>query len=151
MSCPVVDCHLREILVIRPFLVFLESILNLSEVILHDFDPVALVLVAGFVPLDIVFCVLDACLELLLLVIELVLESQEVFIERNAIAKKRFIATGLVFLVYLLVFEEFNAGLHGGDLLVEVQNDVIVYLTLLTFIFPPGLQLFDFVSGLCQL
>jgi len=125
--------------------------LNLPEVVLHDFDPVALVLVAGLVALNVVFGILNARLELLLLVVEFVLERQEVFVEGNTVAKKRFIATGLILLVDLLVFEELDAGLHGGNLFVEVQNDVIVDLALLPYIFSPGLQLLDFVGGLRQL
>ena len=70
------------------------------------------------------------------------------FIQRNTVAEKRFIATSLVLLVDLLVFEELDGGLHGGDLLVQVKNDVLMDGSFLTVHLPTGRQLFDFVSSL---
>ena len=58
--------------------VFLVAILNLPEVILHDFNPVALILVVCFVTLDFILGLLDAGLQFFLLVVELVLKGQEV-------------------------------------------------------------------------
>ena len=70
--------------------------------------------------------VLDACLEFLLLVVELVLKRQEMLIEWDSISEKRFIATSLVLLVHFLILQELDLGLHGGDLLMEVEDDVVV-------------------------
>ena len=55
--------------------VLLEAILNLSEVVLHYFDPVTLVFVVGFVTLDVILGLLDTGLQLLLLIVELVLKG----------------------------------------------------------------------------
>ena len=51
-----------------------------------------------------------------MLIIELVLKSQEVLIKRDSIAEKRFIAACLVLLVDLLVLEQLDFGLHDCDL-----------------------------------
>ena len=55
--------------------VLLEAILNLSEVVLHYFDPVTLVFVVGFVTLDVILGLLDTGLQLLLLIVKLVLKG----------------------------------------------------------------------------
>lgn len=103
-----------------------EALQDLAEIVLHDLDPVALVVIGGLVTLDFILRVLDSGLELLLLVVELVFKRQEVLVERDAIAQERFIPTRLVLLVDLLVLEQFDLRLHRGDLLVQVQDDVFM-------------------------
>lgn len=68
----------------------------------------ALVLIVGLITLNFVLGLLDSCLELLLLVVKLVLQGQEVLIQRNTVAKERFIATCLVLLVNLLVLQQLD-------------------------------------------
>ena len=131
--------------------VLLEAILNLPEVVLHDLNSVALVLVVRFVALDVVLGLLDARLELFLLVVELVLKGQEVLIEWNTVSQKRFIAASLVLLVDLLVLEQLDRSLHRCNLPMQVENDVfpdggLVHIGLLS-----RRQLLNLVSGLGQL
>ena len=131
--------------------VFLVAILNLPEVILHDFNPVALILVVCFVTLDFILGLLDAGLQFFLLVVELVLKGQEVLIEWNAVSKKRFIAAGLVLLVNLLVLEQLDRRLHRCDLTVQVENNVFTDGSLVHVGLLPCRQLLNFVGGLGQL
>ena len=93
---------------------------------LHDLDLVTLVLIRGLIACDLLLSVPHTAIQLLLLVIELVFERQEVLIEGNAVSQERLIAVGLVLLVDLLVLQQLDLGLHGGDLLVEVQDDVVM-------------------------
>lgn len=44
-------------------------------------------------------------------------------VERDSVTKERFIATGFVLLVDLLVLEELDLLLHGGDLTLQVVDD----------------------------
>ena len=97
---------------------FLKSIEHFSVVVLKHFDSVTLVLVRCLVAINLILSVLYASFELLLLVVELVLEGQEMLVEGDAVAEERFIATGLVLLVDLLIFEQLDLALHSGDLLV---------------------------------
>jgi len=139
---------LPEIFLHGTFLGLLISVLNLAEIILHDLNTVSLVLIRSLVALNLVFSILNACLKFLLLIVELIFECQEMLIQRNTITEKRFIATCLVFLVHLLVFEKLDRCLHGGDLLVQVKDDIIVDFSLLTNHLPTSRQLLNFVSGL---
>ena len=108
------------------------------------------VLVGGFVALDLILSSFHSSSQLLLLVIEFVFESQEVFIERDTVTEKRFIATSLILLVDFLVLEHFDLGLHGSDLLVEVQDDIIMDHICLSILLLPASKLSDLVSGLLQ-
>ena len=100
--------------------------------------------------LDFTLSVLDAGLELLLLVVEFVLKRQEMLIEGDTITEKRFIATSLVLLVNLLIFQELDLSLHSGDLLVKVQDNVVMDDFRLPGLFLSSSQLFDFVGGLLK-
>ena len=128
----------------------LKTIEHLPVVILKHFDPVALVLVRCFVTIDLILCVLYASFKLLLLVVELVLEGQEMLVERNAVAEERFIATGLILLVHLLIFEQLDLALHSCDLLVQVEDDVLMDSVLLRVLLVPACRLFDLVGCLLQ-
>ena len=108
------------------------------------------VLVGGFVALDLILSSFHSSSQLLLLVIEFVFESQEVFIERDTVTEKRFIATSLILLIDFLVLEHFDLGLHGSDLLVEVQDDIIMDHICLSILLLPASKLSDLVSGLLQ-
>lgn len=46
-------------------------------------------------------------------------------IERDSVAEERFIATGLVLLVNLLVLQQLDLGLHDGDLTLKVVDDFL--------------------------
>lgn len=111
----------------------------------------ALVLIRCFVALDLGLRIPDFRLKLLLLVVKFVLEGQEVLIQRDAVTQKRFIATRLVFLVDLAVFEELDLVLHRGDLLVQVQDDVFVDCTRLPIVLLALGQRLNLVGGLLQL
>ena len=71
-------------------------------------------------------------------------------VEWNAVAQERFIATGLVLLIDLLIFEQLDLALHRGDLLVQVQDDVLMDGVLLRVFLVPARRLFYLVSGLLQ-
>ena len=46
-------------------------------------------------------------------------------VQRDTVAEERFIATGFVLLVNLLVLEQLDLSLHDGDLTLEVVDDVL--------------------------
>ena len=71
-------------------------------------------------------------------------------VERNTISQKRFIATSLVLLINLLIFQELDLVLHSSDLLVQVEDDVIVNGFCLATFFLALCQRLDFVSRLLQ-
>ena len=143
--------YVRKVFIHLLLFVLLEAILNLLEVVLHDLNSVALVLVVGFVTLNVILGLLDARLELFLLVVELVLKGQEVLVEWNTVSQKRFIAASLVLLIDLLVLEQLDRSLHRRDLSVQVENDVfpdggLVHVCLLS-----RCQFLNLVRGLGQL
>lgn len=116
-----------------------EALQNFPVVVLHHFNPVALVLVRSFVAFDLLFLVSDSSFELFLLIVELVLKSEEMLIERDAIPQKRFIATCLILLVHLLSLEQLDLSLHSGDLSLQVQDDLVVdSIGLLVLLSPVG-------------
>ena len=86
-------------------LVFFEAVQDLAIVILHDLNPVPLVLIRGLIVLDLFLHSSDPLLHILLLVVKLILQGQEVLIERDAVAKQSFIPTGLVLLIDLLLLQ----------------------------------------------
>ena len=143
--------YVRKVFIHLLLFVLFEAILNLLEVVLHDLNSVALVLVVSFVTLDVVLGLLDAGFELFLLVVELVLKSQEVLVEWNTVPQKRFIAASLVLLVNLLVLEQLDRSFHRRNLPVQVENDVFadggfVHVCLFT-----RRQFLNLVGGLGQL
>ena len=143
--------YVRKVFIHLLLFVLLEAILNLLEVVLHDLNSVALVLVVGFVTLNVILGLLDARLELFLLVVELVLKGQEVLVEWNTVSQKRFIAASLVLLIDLLVLEQLDRSFHRRDLSVQVENDVfpdggLVHVCLLS-----RCQFLNLVRGLGQL
>ena len=109
-----------------------------------------LVLVRGLIALDLLLSVPNTALQLLLLVIELVFERKEVLIERDTVSQERLIAIGLVLLIDLLVLQQLDLGLHGGDLLVEVQDDVVMDGIGLSAPLPLVSRLFDFLCRLLK-
>lgn len=131
-------------------LVFFEAVQNLAIVILHDLDAVSLVLIGSLIILNILLHCTDTLLHILLLVVELIFEGQEVLIQRNAIAKQSFIATSLILLVDLLLLQQLDLGFHRGDLLVQIQNDVIVDHICFSAPFSLSRHFFDFISCLLQ-
>ena len=110
----------------------------------------ALVLVGGLVTLDLSLSIPHFLLELLLLVVEFVLKGKEMLIKRDSVTEKRFIATGLILLVHLAVLEEFDLLLHGGDLLVQIQDDIVMDSISLTISLLSSGKLTDFVRSLLQ-
>ena len=143
--------YVRKVFFHLLFFVLLEAILNLLEVVLHDLDSVALVLIVRLVTLDIVLGLLDAGLELFLLVVKLVLKSQEVLVKWNTVSQKRFIAASLVLLVDLLVLEQLDRRLHSRNLPVQVENDVFTDGGLVHICLLSCRQFLNLVSGLGQL
>ena len=137
-------------LCIHALFVIFEAVLELGVVSLHDFDSVPLVIIGGLVTLNLILGILNTRLELLLLVVELVLESQEMLIQRNSISQKRFIAASLILLVHFLVLQQLDGGLHRRDLLVQVEDDLIMDGTLLSVHLFPSSHLLNFVSSRCQ-
>ena len=117
---------------------------------LHDLDLVTFVLIRGLIACDLLLSVPHTAIQLLLLVIELVFERQEVLIEGDTVAQERLIAIGLVLLVDLLVLQQLDLGLHGGDLLVEVQDDVVMDGIGFSASLPLMSRLFDFVCRLLK-
>lgn len=111
----------------------------------------ALVLIAGLITLNFGLGVLDLGFELLLFVVELVLQGQEVLIQGDAVAQERFIPASLIFLVHLSVLQELDLMLHSGDLLVEVQDDILVDGVRLAVLLAPLRQRLDFIGRLLQL
>ena len=112
--------YLLESLRVESFLGLFKTIEYFSVVVLHYLNPVALALVARFVALNLVLCILDSCLQLLLFVVELVLKGKEMLVQGDAVSQKRFIATRLILLVDLLVLKHLDLVLHGGDLTMQV-------------------------------
>ena len=110
----------------------------------------SLALIAGLISLDLILGILDASLQLFLLIVKLVLQGQEMLIQRNAIAQKRFIAASLILLIDLLVLEHLDLILHSGDLPVQVQDDILMNGVSLLILLLPGGQLLDLVGSLSQ-
>ena len=71
-------------------------------------------------------------------------------IEGNAVSQERLIAVGLVLLVDLLVLQQLDLGLHGGDLLVEIQDDVVMDRIGFSAPLPLVSRLFDFLCRLLK-
>ena len=111
--------------------------MNLLVVILHDIDPVALLIVVLLVTLNLILSLLDSRLELLLLIVKFVLQGQEVLVQRNTVTQERFIATSLVLLVDLLVFQQLDRRFHCRDLSLQVRDDLTPDLVLICIIFFP--------------
>ena len=109
-----------------------------------------LAFVAGLVALDLILSILHTRLQLLLLIVKLVLQCKEVLIQGDTVTQKRFIAACLVLLVNLLILEHLDLVLHGGNLAMQVQNDVFMNGIRLAVFLPPRRQLLDLVSGLRQ-
>lgn len=135
----------------RLLLLSLITYLVLFKTIVHDFDTVALVLVRCLIALNLVLSIADSSFELLLLVVELVFQSQEMLVKRDSITEKRFIATCLVLLIDFLVFKQLDLSFHGRNLLVEIQNDVIMDQSCFTVFLLPAGELSDFISSLLQI
>lgn len=77
---------------------------------------------------------LHVLFQVIVLIVVLVFECKEVFIKRNSVLEKRLVATGLVLLLDLLVFQHLNFEFHHGNLLVQIENDVIFQLCILFFL-----------------
>lgn len=75
---------------------------------------------------DLVLLALALLVKLILFIVVFVLQRQEVFIERNAVAQQRLVTGGLVFLVNLTILQLLNLQLHRGDLLLEVVDELDV-------------------------
>ena len=145
------DCaHLLEGLLISALLGLFVAVKHLSVIVLHNLDTVTLVLIGSLVSFDIGLCVLDLSLEFFLFVVKLVLQSQEVLIQRNTVSQERFIATSLVLLVNFLVLKELDLVLHCGDLLVQIENDVVVNGFRFAALLLALSQRLDFVCRLLQ-
>ena len=71
-------------------------------------------------------------------------------IEGNTVSQERLIAIGLVLLVDLLVLQQLDLGLHGGDLLVEIQDDVVMDGIGFSAPLPLVSRLFDFLCRLLK-
>ena len=97
-----------EAFVCGALLRLLEPPQDALVVILHDLDPVAFILVAGLITFDFVLSVFDSCLQLFLLVVKFVLESQEVLIERDAVSQQRLVPARLVLLIDFLVLKQLD-------------------------------------------
>lgn len=67
----------------------------------------------------------DLIFQITLFIVEFVLEGQEMLIQGNPVSQKRFIATSLVLLVNLSLFEQFDLSLHSGNLFLEIQDDFV--------------------------
>ena len=117
---------------------------------LHDLDLVTLVLIRGLIALNLLLSVPHTAIQLLLLVIELVFERQEVLIEGDTVSQERLIAIGLVLLVDLLVLQQLDLCFHSGDLLVEVQDDVVMDGIRFSASLPLVSRLFDFFCRLLK-
>ena len=71
-------------------------------------------------------------------------------IEGDTVSQERLIAIGLVLLVDLLVLKQLDLGLHGGDLLVEIQYDVVMDGIRFSASLPLVRRLFDFLCRLLK-
>jgi len=94
--------------------------------ILQEADAIALVVVLVLLAVDLVLLALALLVKLILFIVVFVLQRQEVFIERNAVAQQRLVTGGLVFLVNLTILQLLNLQLHRGDLLLEVVDELDV-------------------------
>lgn len=110
----------------------------------------SLVLIGSLIALNLILGILYTRLKLLLFIVKLVLEGQEMLIERDSVPEKRLITTGLVLLIHLLVLEQLDLRLHCGDLLVQVEDNVFVDDIFLSISMAPRLQQLSLFGGLCQ-
>ena len=110
----------------------------------------ALVLIVGLVALDLRLSVLNAALHLFLLIVELVLEGQEVLIERNTVTQQRLVPTRLVLLIHFLVLQQLDLRLHRRNLLVQIHDDVLVDGRLLGALGGAGGSCLDLLGSLLE-
>ena len=89
---------------------------NLLVFTLQYVDAMSGSVILVLILLNFIFLQLDLFLELSLLVVEFILQSQEMFVKRNTVTEERFIAACLVLLIDFLVLEQLDFSLHDGDL-----------------------------------
>ena len=108
------------------------------------------VIVRGFITLDFALSSSDSLLEVFLLVVEFVLQGQEMLVKRDAVTQERFIARGLVLLIDFTVLEQLDLLLHGGDLLVKIEDDILMDGLSFSASFLVGGERTNFICGLLE-
>ena len=90
----------------------------------EDFDPVFLGIVFFLGALHLFLGCSKLLFKRVLFVVEFIFQSEEVFVERDTVSEKRFIARSLVLLVDFSVFKQLYFGFHSCDLLLKVVDVV---------------------------
>ena len=119
--------------------------LFVQVVVENDF--VSLLIVQVKDVLDLCLFALDFILKVVLLVIEFVFESQEVLVERDSVSEERFVATSLILLVDFAVLQHLDLSLHGGDLFLQVQDNLLLEVFVGFFLVLEVSSLLHFFSG----
>jgi len=113
------------------FAVHVQFLCNCVVLAAEDFNPVLLGIVFFLSALHLILSRSKLLFKSILFVVEFILQSQEVFVERDTVSEERFIAGSLVLLVDFSVFKELYFCFHGCDLFLKVVN--VVELKLVTF------------------
>lgn len=75
--------------------------------------------------------------EELLLIVKLILEGQEVLIQRNAVSKKSLVSRCFVLLVDFSTLEFLDLVLQDHNLLLQVPNEFVLQLSILLILLVP--------------
>lgn len=97
----------------------------------EDFNPVLLGIVFFLSALHLILGSSKLLFKSVLFIVEFILKSKEVFVERDTVSEERFIAGSLVFLINFSVLKQLYFCFHSCDLLLKVVN--VVELELVTF------------------
>ena len=101
---------------------------NLLVLLLENLDLVLLADVAVRVMLHLLLQRQSLLLERALLVVELALQGEEVLVERDAVAQKRFVTRSFVLLVDLAIFQKLDLRFHSSDLLLQIADVLLLNL-----------------------
>ena len=85
-----------------------------------------LLLVSVLLSEDLLFHHLDFLLLHVLLIVELVLQSQKVLVQRDTVSQKSFIPRGLVLLVNFAVLQKLDLVLKASDLSLQGEDQLIL-------------------------
>ncbi len=113
------------------FAVNVQFLCNCVVLAAEDFNPVLLGIVFFLRALHLILSSSKLLFKSVLFIVEFILQSKEVFVERDTVSEERFIAGSLVLLVDFSVLKQLYFCFHGCDLLLKVVN--VVELELVTF------------------
>ena len=113
------------------FAVNVQLLRNCVVLAAEDFNPVFLGIVFLLSALHLILSGSKLLFKSVLFIVEFILQSKEVFVERDTVSEERFIAGSLVLLVDFSVLKQLYFCFHGCDLLLKVVN--VVELELVTF------------------